>query len=753
MSTAQLDINIRSKADTSGLDAAQRSLKNLSDIAKALDLSQLTNLVSSFTVGNLLANGVQEMISAIAQVPAAIHQVIDLGDQLGNLSDQTGQSIQDLVLLKQAFKNSGLGDGAVAQNLNLFQRARTGFNDMGQKTTSIFKYLGVNLDNLQKQTAVQQFQTLADAFQKVQNPAERSAIAMDLFGRSGAQMLALFRQDNVFQVAAEQVGSLGQVMQQNADTFNRVSNAWGAFSTKSQQFFLGIALQAVPAIDALTDAISKLDLIGFGQNVEKVFTQFPALGNPYFAQISAAIDLLVGLFDRFKNTIYETATAIGGFFADLVQLPFFNLIGVALATVGQGLQSLQTQVQEQSDLQKKIEQGDLEAIAQKRQQVQDALNVAVTGSQRSELENKLNQLDQIAQKKIEGALSDKQTVSLQQQQQDRLEKIFQLETQILELRSKGQDLQASLLESQKFNLENQDSKIPQDLLDQRAKAMNDLAIHQADANGLWDTNVTNGLNLWVDSFGSTAHQVATTITGTLGTAISGIAQGITGLITDTTTWGQAMLSIVSSIIEQFIQLGIQMVVNSVIGRSQQAASTASIVAGNQAIAASAAPAAAGTSIATFGSSAVIGAAAAALAIGTIIGLLVGGFEEGGLIPGAASSRDNRIASVATGEYVNRSSAVSYYGPGFFDALNSMSIPRSRAMELLGGISVPRYQGTYSFATGGLATPVAASGGRTDFKVNIAMVNSRAEMTRFMQKDGKKIAFDYVSKKTTDLGES
>ena len=65
-----------------------------------------------------------------------------------------------------------------------------------------------------------------------------------------------------------------------------------------------------------------------------------------------------------------------------------------------------------------------------------------------------------------------------------------------------------------------------------------------------------------------------------------------------------------------------------------------------------------------------------------------------MIPGSPSHSDNRIAKVATGEYVIKTAAVNHYGAGIFDMLNTMSLP----------VHVP------AFASGGLVPGGSYSGG-------------------------------------------
>jgi hypothetical protein len=231
---------------------------------------------------------------------------------------------------------------------------------------------------------------------------------------------------------------------------------------------------------------------------------------------------------------------------------------------------------------------------------------------------------------------------------------------------------------------------------------------------------------FVTGLGDASANAATALTSTLGTAINGISSGITGLIMGTQTWGQAAMQSIGAIIQELVQLGIRTMMyytlrNTLMGASLatalgiRAADTASHVAAETTKAAATAPSAILASISSYGAAALIGAAAFAGAMA-----LAGGFAEGGLIPGAPSSSDNRIAHVATGEYVVRSAAVQKYGAGTFDALNEMRVP-SRS----GGGLIP----SESLAQ---VAPVgqAGSGGRT----KVVVVDDKRAARREMYRD-------------------
>jgi hypothetical protein len=218
--------------------------------------------------------------------------------------------------------------------------------------------------------------------------------------------------------------------------------------------------------------------------------------------------------------------------------------------------------------------------------------------------------------------------------------------------------------------------------------------------------VQEKLTAFFNNLPNAAQAAGDALTTTLGSAIDGISQGLTGLITGTTTWKQAMLQTAQSIIGELVKIGVQLVVQATLhdtlmrGSAATASQvrrqdTADTIASNAAKSSSAGTAGLLESIASYGVAALVGAAAFTAATA-----LAGGFAEGGLIPGSASHVDNQLAAVASGEYVVKTAAVQHYGPDLFDSLNNMELPRHQA----GGMVSP---GNLAPASGGSGSQAAA----------------------------------------------
>ena len=127
------------------------------------------------------------------------------------------------------------------------------------------------------------------------------------------------------------------------------------------------------------------------------------------------------------------------------------------------------------------------------------------------------------------------------------------------------------------------------------------------------------------------------------------------------------------------------------------------------------------------------AAAGALAAVQIATIASASYAQGGLVPGAPSRRDNRLAAVATGEYIFDAGSVQKVGADWFGSLHD-AIRRGSldALPELAGLS-PRIV-TVSAATGGLvgAPNVPAAGAQA---VNVALVNTRQDFRAWMIQEG------------------
>lgn len=275
---------------------------------------------------------------------AGVGKALDVGGELNDLSARTGTAAGDLQKLQQEFKNSGKAGEDVGPVLNKMQKALA--TGSGAETLS---KLGLKLEDLKKKTSVEQFHAIGDAINRVSDPAEKSAAAMDLFGKSGGELLSLFASGG-FGDAAAQVGGQAELLSKDAALFDDVSDKLALAGLKVQGFFVGVADQVAPVLKPLLDEFATMDFSQLGQQVGSVISMFVqafsdgTLGEILFESLKISLanfgNVLIGMFaasaNLFWNVIkvpFESGVAI---FEVLTTADFWKGMGSALMGIAQG---------------------------------------------------------------------------------------------------------------------------------------------------------------------------------------------------------------------------------------------------------------------------------------------------------------------------------------------------------------------------------------------------------------------------------
>ena len=119
---------------------------------------------------------------------------IELGDQLYKASLKAGINAGAFSELAFAAKSSGLGVDELSAALAKMQKAISSEGSGTGSAKAAFEALGVTFDDLKRLTPDQQFTIFAERINELKVPADRTRAAIELFGRSGADLLPLFSQ-------------------------------------------------------------------------------------------------------------------------------------------------------------------------------------------------------------------------------------------------------------------------------------------------------------------------------------------------------------------------------------------------------------------------------------------------------------------------------------------------------------------------------------------------------------------------------
>lgn len=207
---------------------------------------------------------------SVAGTISGLKNALQVGGQLSELSQRTGVAVKDLVILRQAFDDTGVGAESGTQAIALMQKSLSGMNDEGQPTNKMFAQLGLNMEQLKSMGVGDQLQTIGKAIMGLKDPAAQTAASMSIFGRSGAAMKQFFSDPAAIETARKSLGTMPEVLDRNAALFDAIGDAMGRIKAKGTGFFAGILEGAAPALKSVTDSIDGMDFSKWGVAIGKV---------------------------------------------------------------------------------------------------------------------------------------------------------------------------------------------------------------------------------------------------------------------------------------------------------------------------------------------------------------------------------------------------------------------------------------------------------------------------------------------------
>lgn len=258
--------------------------------------------------------------AAVAGTAAFIKSAIDAGDEMNALSIKTGVAVETLAQFKGAAELADLPLDSLAKNINKLNSAIIKQDDNGK----LLKALGVNA----KEGGEAMLQ-LADVFKDMQDPAARSALAVQLFGKSGADMLPMLVEgrDGISSMSETMTGEFAKA----ADNFNDQL-------TVAKQGAMNLAIAGAEGLlPALNDTIEAFNNLTGGKEIIKGF--FIAIGEVVRVMAAGVLTIVAGI-----NQVWERAKA--GYYATKALLSERSIDAAsaewakgseASAAIGQGL--------------------------------------------------------------------------------------------------------------------------------------------------------------------------------------------------------------------------------------------------------------------------------------------------------------------------------------------------------------------------------------------------------------------------------
>ena len=158
---------------------------------------------------------------------AMTKQAATYGDEIAKASKKTGMATEDISRLRYAAERSGVGFGGLESALARMARSASEAADGAEMYSEAYDRLGVSVTdaNGELKGGEQLFREVAEGLKNVDNATERAALAQEIFGRSGAQLLPLLNEGEAgIKKLGDRAEELGRVLSgkaaQDSERFN-----------------------------------------------------------------------------------------------------------------------------------------------------------------------------------------------------------------------------------------------------------------------------------------------------------------------------------------------------------------------------------------------------------------------------------------------------------------------------------------------------------------------------------------------------
>jgi hypothetical protein len=152
--------------------------------------ASVAGLVNPFTVGLAAVAAFGAGASAVA---SGLSNLEDRVETLGNLADQLGVSLEFVQVLEEAGNRSGVSIETLASSMTRLQKTLAGADEESASAQKALGRLGVAVEELNGLSQQDQIRLIGDRLQAIEDPAQRTAAAVALFGKSGAGLLPFFK--------------------------------------------------------------------------------------------------------------------------------------------------------------------------------------------------------------------------------------------------------------------------------------------------------------------------------------------------------------------------------------------------------------------------------------------------------------------------------------------------------------------------------------------------------------------------------
>jgi len=177
------------------------------------------------------------------------------GDQIAKMAKRTGFATETLSELKHAADLSGTSLESLESSIKRMQRSILNAADGLSTTVRAFDRLGLSIDDVMGLDPEEQFYVLAKAIADLEDPTLRAAVAQEIFGRAGTDLLPMLSEGSEgLERMRQEAHELGVVFDEEAaKKAEEFTDAVTRLKTSLQKVGAEIGMELMPILTELLE--------------------------------------------------------------------------------------------------------------------------------------------------------------------------------------------------------------------------------------------------------------------------------------------------------------------------------------------------------------------------------------------------------------------------------------------------------------------------------------------------------------------
>ena len=344
---------LKIRADVDGQNkivALNRGLNSLETTAKGVT-GAMRGLTGA-SAGLSGALGTLAPLLSVAGLASMVKGTLDAADNMNDLAQSTGVSVEALSRFNKAAAVSGTNLEGVSKGLVKLNKAMVDAATGGKESAATFAALGVNVKNTDGslKSADRVMLEVANRFKAMPDGAAKTALALRLFGKSGAELVPLLNMggDAIDKMSTKMTTAFAQKADEYTDKL-------AVLGGKVRALGMDLTIALLPALEQITDALT-VAVTAFNQMPDSLkaaavgVATFALAWGPLSGAIKGGLGLIAAAANGMEILRYQSALAGGvmpmlighlrGLGAAILAIPGWGWVAAgvtALALLGKAL--------------------------------------------------------------------------------------------------------------------------------------------------------------------------------------------------------------------------------------------------------------------------------------------------------------------------------------------------------------------------------------------------------------------------------